>query len=199
MNGQKKFIKAFAILITLSLTNISNAGIISLTNQCSTGDSINGISTFDVSGNAGGASDCWGTFDGNDGKSGDLITDGITSWEFISKKNIGGEIEGLDIGLNIPVNNGTSGTWEFDPNNEFDSFVIVLKAANKPGWAAYLFEENDAESYFGEWSIAWGKDLSHFSVYANSSNSDIPEPFFLAVLGIGLVFIWRFTKKPLTS
>lgn len=191
----KKVIPVALMILVSALFGAANASVINLTNKCSTGDSINGISTADVNGNAGGASDCWGTFDGNDGGSGVELTDGTTSWDFISKKNIGGGIEGQDIGLTLPTNDGRTGSWEFDSGLNFESYIIVLKAASKPGWAAYLFSGSDADSYYGDWSVAWDKDLSHFSVYAKEGTYELPEPFALLLFGAGLISFGFFAAR----
>lgn len=191
----KKAIPVVFMILVSVLCGNANASVINLTNQCSSGDSINGISTADVNGNAGGASDCWGTFDGNDGGSGVELTDGITSWDFISKKNVGGGIEGQDIGLTLPINDDRTGSWEFDSGLNFESFIIVLKAASKPGWAAYLFSGSDADSYYGDWSVNWDKDLSHFSVYAKQGSYELPEPFILLLFGAGLISLGLFAAR----
>lgn len=79
-------------------------------------------------------------------------------FDYVAKQNIEdgtlGLLEGADIGLAIA---GTdSGTWTFD-SNIFDpeAFIIVLKAANSPGYAAWLFEGTDAASDSGTWGVAW--------------------------------------------
>ncbi len=184
-------------MILLVFFGSANASIITLTNQCSTGNAINGISVTDVTGNAGGASDCWGTFIGNDPGPNGSLTDGLTTWDFISKKDVGGNIEGGDISLALPINNGKDGTWQVQSGLALDSFIIVLKAANSPGWAAYLFDGADAASFNGSWSVAWNKDLSHLSFYGHSGSSELPEPFMFLLMGIGLVAIRVFSKDRL--
>jgi hypothetical protein len=68
-------------------------------------------------------------------------------------------------------------------------FLIVLKAANTPGFAAWLFDGPNAASSFGDWSVAWNKDLSHLSIYASHTSDEVsvPEPFGLALMVIGLL------------
>ena len=159
------------------------AAPVELTNQCSAGDSINGIQISDVTGNAGGATDCFGTFDGN------LTADSLSfdgrEWDFISKVEMEGG-EGADIGLYVD-GYSTSGVWGFDEGLNFESFIIILKAASMPGWAAWLFDGDDAASYQGTYDIAWDRDLSHLSVYAiNGTPVTVPEPGSLALLALAL-------------
>lgn len=157
---------------------------------CNDGNQINGIAVGDVTGNNGGANNCFGTFNGNDpGPSGDGISiDGMV-FEFVSKIEIDTPpvVEGVDIGLTIPTNSGQSGTWAYDPALfDPDSFLIVLKAANSPGFAAWLFDGAAAASFSGGWSVAWKKDLSHLSIYAKDGVT-ISEPASLALFGFGLL------------
>jgi opacity protein-like surface antigen len=155
---------------------------VALTNQCSTGESVNGISVSDVTGNAGGATDCFGTFDGNLTSS--TLTFEGREWQFISKIEEEG-IEGADIGLYVDGFE-TSGIWGFNQGLNFESFIIVLKAAASPGWAAWLFDGTDAASYHGTYDIAWNRDLSHLSIYAIVGSVPVPEPGSLALLGLAL-------------
>jgi hypothetical protein len=178
-------IKSFAQGTVLALTLAASqlwAAPIALTNQCSTGNSINGIQISDVTGNAGGASDCFGTFDGNNNNDG-LTFEG-REWSFVSKIEQEG-VEGTDIGLYVD-GFGTSGVWGFNQGLNFESFIIVLKAAASPGWAAWLFDGSDAASYEGTYDIAWDRDLSHLSVYAIVGSVTVPEPGSLALLGLAL-------------
>lgn len=159
------------------------AAPVELTNQCSAGNAINGIQISDLTGNAGGATDCFGTFDGN------LTADSLTfegrEWDFISKLEIEGG-EGADIGLYVDGYN-TSGVWGFDQGLNFESFIVILKAAAMPGWAAWLFDGDDASSYQGTFDIAWDHDLSHLAVYAISDTQvTVPEPGSLALLALAL-------------
>jgi len=132
-----------------------------------------------VTGNAGGATDCWGTLTGNDpGPSGDGFEISGMTFDFLAKKDIGGPLEGVDIGLIVGGTPGQSGTWAFSALPAgYGDFLIVLKAANNPGFAVWLFSGPDAASTSGDWNVAWGKDLSHLSVYAKiSPMSPIPLP-----------------------
>ena len=184
---------------------------------CPGGDDI--IAPSDVTGNAGGATQCFGTFDGNDpGPDGDgLLTSGMT-FNFVSKIDVEEDIAGVitlvsggaDIGLNIGTTGdfpSSSGAWSYDSNLfSAEAFIIVIKAANSPGWAAYLFEGDHAASDAGTWIVAWNAstglaceqssfasfevgncaDLSHLSIYAKTGTT-VPEPATAALLGLGLI------------
>ena len=121
------------------------------------GNAINGITLSDVTGNAGGSSECWGTFNGNDPTNAGFEYDG-TTYDFIAKENTPGSLEGFDIGLSLTPDDGSAsfGTWSYD-SALFDpsEFLIVLKAASKPGYAVWLFEGVDATSDSGNWNVAW--------------------------------------------
>ncbi len=176
--------------------------------NCTTGASSDIVSTADVTGNQGGSSECFGTLPNNDpGPSGDgLEIDGMV-FEFISKvdeENGSLVHSGADIGLSITGDGGlpaSFGTWSYDSSLfAADAFVIVIKAANTPGWAAWLFEGPDAASDAGDWLIAWVAnggsctgfeptgncaDISHFGIYAK--NARVPEPGTIALFGLGLI------------
>jgi len=157
--------------------------------RCGAGNAANGIAVGDVSGNAGGASECWGAFAGNDpGPSGDGFDIGGVIFEFVAKEDTPGGLEGMDIGLDVSPDGGAgSGTWAFDDSLfSPDAFLIVLKAANNPGFGVWLFEGDDAASDMGDWLVAWGKDLSHLSIYASGANG-VPEPGTMVLLGLGLL------------
>lgn len=180
--------KRFALLILGSLLCLTGtqAMAVALTNQCSTGGAINGISTSDVLGVSGGSTDCFGTFDGNSSGPGSSVESGSDSWDFVSKFEMdGGTTEGTDIGLYAA--GGTSGEWSYDPLAGFDSFLLVLKAAHSPGWSAWLFDGSDAASTSGTWSIAWDRDLSHISLFASTDDVPVPTPGTLALFGLALL------------
>lgn len=65
----------------------------------------------------GGASECWGTFDGNDpGPSGDGFDINGMVFDFVAKKDQGGPLTGTDIRLVVgpDADDILTGTWEFD-------------------------------------------------------------------------------------
>ncbi len=173
------------------------------------------ISTGDVTGDTGGSDACFGTFDGNaPGPSGDGLETGDMVFDFIAKVNINesdGSLthEGMNIGLTITGDSGSlpddSGSWSYDGSLfTADAFIIVIKASNSPGWAAWLFDTNSSETS-GGWLVAWiansgpcsqssipleptgnCADISNFSIYAKNGTT-VPEPATVALLGLGLI------------
>lgn len=195
-----KFLCNFALASVLSMLALSSEAVpllLDATIQCSEGKAINGIAATNVTGNNGGATDCWGTFDGNDpGPSGDGFSIDGMNFDFIAKEDTPGGLEGIDIGLVVTPSNGdSSGTWEYNPTLfNPEAFLIVLKAANSPGFAAWLFEGTDADSFSGDWLVAWTnaqdkpRDLSHLAIYAKAGNPNpVPEPGIFGLMGIGLL------------
>lgn len=181
---------------------------------CTSGTGTNGIAVSDITGNNGGATQCYGTFDDNDpGPSSDGIMTGGMIFDFITKVDIAdnGDLtidpSGTGIGISLTYDSGVAdatGTWSYDLSLfSAEAFIIVIKAANTPGWAAWLFEGTHATSTSGDWLIAWGngtactpavdptttdddcKDISHFGFYAK--NATVPEPATAALLGLGLI------------
>ena len=186
--------KFLLAIISAAFVGIGSAALavpVSLGNsiKCSAGNAQNGIAIGDVTGNAGGATNCWGTLDGNDpGPSGDgFDIDGMT-YDFISKLDTPGGPDGTDIGLAVSGGGTTSGTWSFTglPGG-YGDFLIVLKAASKPGFAIWLFEGPHAASTSGNWLVAWNKGLSHLSVYAKESPISPPAPIPVPAAGFLLV------------
>jgi hypothetical protein len=187
---------SLGILTLLSVRAEAVPIVLDSSTQCSPGNAADGIAITDVTGNLGGASDCWGAFSGNDpGPSGDgFDIDGLI-FDFIAKEDTPGGLSGMGIGLDVSPDGGAvSGTWEYDPSLfEADAFLIVLKAAHSPGYGVWLFDGADASSFSGNWSVAWNKDLSHMSIYAE--NASVPEPSTLGLLGLGLVSIGFFRRR----
>ena len=184
-------IASLGILALLSMRAEAVPIVLDNSVQCSAGNAQNGILVGDVTGNAGGATDCWGTLNGNDpGPSGDGFDIGGMIFDYIAKEETPGGVFGANIGLDVTPDGGApSGTWEYDPSRfSADAFLIVLKAANSPGFGVWLFEGTDADSFSGDWSVAWGPDLSHLAIYAKGANI-VPEPATLGLLGLGLAII----------
>lgn len=181
--------------VTFTAILISAAGIASAVpfdldslENCNLKDATHGIiTTSDVTGNIGGASDCWGTQDGNaPGPSGDgFETEGML-FEYLAKDD-GALDDPTNIGLVLAGLSGLSGTWAFTNGALGSDFLIVLKAANTPGYAVWLFGGDDNPSTSGDWFVAWGHGLSGLSVYVKDNDGDIPEPGTLALLGVGLL------------
>lgn len=132
------------------------------------------IDIGDVTGNVGGATDCWGAAQGNDSQITKTNTDGTSGFSiggktyfFVSKIDIntgdddkytGQDRTGTDIGLKIADDDGntdnlpsSSGKWSVDATKfaPYGDFLISLKAANNPGYAVWLFSGDDAASTFG--------------------------------------------------
>jgi hypothetical protein len=177
--------------------------------NCGLGSATNGISTGDVTGNLGGSTDCWGTASGNDSQQTGVATDGSSNFEtggmlysFVSKKDIGGGITGIDIGLTVTpdATDGTKGSWSVDAAKfaPYGDFLISLKAASNPGYAVWLFSGSDAASTSGTWSIAWDKDLSHLSIYAKKSDTPVvplPAAGWMLIAGVGGLVAMRRRRK----
>ncbi|MGI3210799.1 VPLPA-CTERM sorting domain-containing protein [Roseovarius tibetensis] len=191
---------------TVDLASIGHCNGTSSTNTFGQGNTTTSvtINVTDVTGNIGGASDCWGAAEGNDSQLTGTDTDGTSNFKadgmlysFVSKKDIGGNISGNDIGLTVtPSSNGAVGNWSVDEDKfaPYGDFLISLKAANNPGYAVWLFSGTDADSTSGTWNVAWGNSLSHLSVYAKSApvtppNVSTPVPLpaagWLMLAGVG--------------
>ncbi len=169
--------------------------------SCNAGNAINGITVGDVTGNNGGANECWGTFNGNDpGPSGDGFDVGGLIFDFVAKEDTPGGLSGADIGLSVLPDTGVdNGTWSFDSSKFAPTeFLIVLKAANSPGFAAWIFDGAAASSDAGAWLVAWtnnnGKprDLSHLSIYAPTA---VPVPAAVWLFGSGLLGLAGIARR----
>ena len=189
-----KFTKTAAVAATISIGSFGAASAASVvlddSIRCGAGAAISGIAVTDVTGNAGGATECWGTLDGNDpGPSGDGFVMGSMTFDYLAKKDVGGELDDPSgIGLVVGGTPGTSGTWEFTGGALGSDFLIVLKAASKPGFAAWLFSGGDAASTMGSWLVAWDKDLSHLAVYKKrDGGGGGPDPIPLPASGLLLL------------
>lgn len=193
MLRKSEVMKILPIMILCYLV-IGETQALVLNNQCSLGQAVNTISTSDVTGNMGGATDCFGVFVGSDpGPGSELSHEGI-NWAFVSGVDLSGDkqiTEGTDIGLFLDVNpGGTSGTWSYDASVfSSSSFLIVLETANASGWAAYLFDGVSASSSSGTWFVAWNNALSYMSVYSITNIPAVFEPDTILLLSISLLLM----------
>ena len=190
----KNSIKILMGLALLAIGSQAQALVLTSSTQCSAGNATS-IAIDDVTGDAGGASDCWGTIIGNDpGPSGVGFDIDGTIFDYVAKLDIDDGLDGADIGLVVtPDARGTTGSWAFDTAKFAPSeFLIVLKAANKYG--VWLFTGADAASFSGDWFVAWGNDLSHLAIYATDGVT-VPEPGMVGLLAIGLIGVAVARRK----
>lgn len=181
--------KVIGLLVMFALYGLSPAafGVPLLLDDmsCNGGDS-RAISTGDLTGNNGNPTNCFGTFSGNDpGPSGDGLMVGTMVFDFISKvdaENGSLVYSGANIGLSITGDGGLpadSGTWSYDSSLfSADAFIIVIKAANSPGFAAWLFDGSSATSDMGTWLIAWvanGDGAGCIQLSVDSSDFSCPD------------------------
>jgi len=152
---------ATSLLMMGSMSAAAGLLVLDSETQCSAGNSAHGISVKDVTGNNGGASDCWGAFEGNNSNAANPIQIGTSLFSELAKIDVGeagapDELSGSDIGLAMTGQGTASGTWSFNAGAVDGDFLVVLKAANKPGFGVWQFAGNpDNTSFSGSWLIAW--------------------------------------------
>ncbi len=157
--------------------------------SCSTGTPYQ-IASSDVTANAMDADNCFGAYQGNPSQllQGDPLTWGDDSWNLVAK------VEGAPSnGLSADID-AQSGSWAYNGDvSDWESFFVVTKGADNPGWAAYYFKPSQAlESLSGTFSIQWlhneknTPELSNLSLYARTM-ARVPEPATLGLMGLGLL------------
>ena len=55
-------------------------------------------------------------------------------------------------------------------------YLIFATALSALAVAPLSAEEGDADSFSGEWNVAWDHDLSHLSIYETSAVPKVPVP-----------------------
>jgi hypothetical protein len=205
------------------------------------------ISTSDVQGDGAdsGSDACFGAYDGNDNNAdgyqiGDQVFTQLAKANMVTEGGSDGEggvypaddvpsLSGTDIGLTVTFGDDCltttgaddNGCWSFNEGALTGDFLIVIKAANSPGWAAYLFSTNNDENS-GTWLVAWGGGggsgddptpcvnstgfesaadciaISHLSIYGTASTT-VAEPGTLALFGLGLVGLGFARRRRITS
>jgi hypothetical protein len=192
----KKILQLLSAITLSTATMTVSATVYDLNSIAVVDGSACGVSS--VTGDNGGSGNCWGAFEGNDPGPGNSLAVNDINYNFISKFDMGddgatGATSGQ--GIDWSITGSTEGTWSFDESflNDIGDFLIVLKAANDPGWAAYSFFGDNNDSFSGGYSISWktgnGKNtpgLSHIAVYAVDT-VNVPEPATLFLFGAGLV------------
>ena len=178
----------------------SNVGLTEL-HQCGVGDNTRYISDSDVTLGGNSASQCFGAYTGND-NFGPLLWNG-NYWNEVDRLDVAGNgaIQSSDL-ITLFFNGSQSqGEWQYSGNYQnWDSFFVVTKASNDPGWAAYYFDQLPQNGLLsGFFTIPWNAGnsenpagISHMTIYARNAVS-VPEPGTLGLLGLGLMgmAVWR--------
>ncbi len=155
------------------------------------------ISTSDTTLHGNNASNCFGAYTGNNNFG--PIKWNNDYWYQIDKLDIAenGNNQQFSDYISVEFGNATwsDGSWSFNGDfSDWGSFFLVTKAANDPGWAAYLFDDlAGLNSLEGTFSIPWSAgnslnpaDLSHLSIYKKVA-AQVPEPGTIGLLALGLL------------
>ena len=157
--------------------------------SCSSGTPYQ-IAGSDVTANSMSAGNCFGAYEGNLSQ---LLQEDPLSWNG-DTWNLVAKVEGAPSdGLSADIDS-QSGNWAYSGDvSNWQSFFVITKGADNPGWAAYYFEPSQTlETLSGTFSINWlhnekkTPELSHLSLYARTAAS-VPEPATLGLMGLGLL------------
>jgi len=198
-------ILTFIALITVTASYSSvNAAVIDTNSSCSNGTQMYGIDFTDVTYQSNSSDNCYGAYEGNNDSTLQIAQN---TWSVVETYNVpsegaSGSINNFSVSFN---NENYIGDWSYSGDTSlWDSFLIVTKASNNPGWAVYQFDNLDSTTPLnGSWYIPWspnnnGKDnkasLSHIAIYSMQASNTVPEPTPLALLSIGLIAL-AFRKK----
>lgn len=190
---QKGTFLAVSCAALMGLASASQASVIDATAQCSAGTAQYGVDISNVSHNTPGitfANDCFGAFSGNNDQS---LTWNNMTWLEADRWDTDLGASDNDL-LDVNLLTKSIGEWSFSGDTSgWESFFIVTKAANDPGWAAYFFEVGQAATFSGLFTIPWtnasGKPpgLSHLAIFAKTSTVTVDEPAALGLFGLGLL------------
>jgi len=168
----------------------------------------------DVSANGKYATDCKGSYYGNDSVS--TINDlfkaelgPLGTWELAAKVSIDPDSEDFNLiadsgaaGTSVDGVPGKVGNWEYTGTTPLSApFVVVLKASTE--FSAYLFTDlndlvmGDTGGFFIGFlnNGTQFPDLSHMSIYSKTNTSAVPLPAALWLFGPALLGFMGFRKK----
>lgn len=201
--SQSRITQCSLLLIAMGFAASASAGALTYDNaqgfqtsaSCNSGNAF-AIDNSDVTLNSVDATECFGAYSGNNITS--TFTWNSMSWDRVAKLDIDEDGPSQQTAQQITVDFGGSvdedGEWSYTGDfSNWDSFFLVTKGANNPGWAAYYFDDLDGlNSLGGTFTIPWNTpsgnppQLSHLDLYAKTI-AQVPEPATLGLMGLGLL------------